>query len=214
MRRISDRDPIWLNEAAEVLARGGLVAFPTDTVYGVGCHAFRPAAIQRLYAAKERPRDKAIPLLIADPRSLLMVARHVPDEAALLACRFWPGGLTLVLPRSQRLPTILTGGEDSVAVRVPDHEIPLSLIRKLGAPLAASSANRSGHPAPIEAEAVERELGDRIELLIDGGACPGGVASTVLDLTSRRLAILREGAITRETLQAVLGTSLLQATPR
>ncbi len=209
MRRISTRDPDWLEQAAAILARGGTVAFPTDTVYGVGCHAFQPVAIQRLYAAKGRPRDKAIPLLLADPRNLPSVARHVPDEVMALARRFWPGGLTLVLPRSDRLPAILTGDQDSVAVRVPDHRIPLSIIRKLGAPLAASSANRSGNPAPTKAGDVKRELRDRIDLLIDGGACPGGVASTVLDLTSRRPAILREGAISREALEETLGISLL-----
>ena len=209
MRRISTRDPDWLEQAAAILARGGTVAFPTDTVYGVGCHAFQPVAIQQLYAAKGRPRDKAIPLLLADPRDLPSVARHVPDEAMALARRFWPGGLTLVLPRSDHLPAILTGDQDSVAVRVPDHRIPLSIIRKLSAPLAASSANRSGNPALTKAGDVERELRDRIDLLIDGGACPGGIASTVLDLTSHRPAILREGAISREALEETLGISLL-----
>ena len=199
MRRISTRDPDWLEQAAATLARGGTVAFPTDTVYGVGCHAFQPVAIQQLYAAKGRPRDKALP----------SVARHVPDEAMALARRFWPGGLTLVLPRSDHLPAILTGDQDSVAVRVPDHRIPLSIIRKLSAPLAASSANRSGNPALTKAGDVERELRDRIDLLIDGGACPGGIASTVLDLTSHRPAILREGAISREALEETLGISLL-----
>lgn len=209
LRRTSTRHPDWLAQTVAILARGGTVAFPTDTVYGVGCHTFQPAAIRKLYEAKGRPGHKGIPLLLADSGDLASVARHVPVEAMELARRFWPGGLTMVLPRSDRLPSILTGNRDSVAVRVPDHPIPLSIIGKLGAPLAATSANRSGSPALIRAGDVERELRDRIDLLIDGGECPGGVASTVLDLSSHRPVILREGAISRQVLEEAMGMSLL-----
>jgi L-threonylcarbamoyladenylate synthase len=209
MERTSTRNPDWLEQASTILARGGTAAFPTDTVYGVGCHAFQPAAIRKLYAAKGRPGNKGIPLLLGDCGDLASVARCVPDEALELARRFWPGGLTMVLPRSDRLSPVLTGNRDSVAVRVPHHPVPLSIIGKLGAPLAATSANRSGNPALVRAGDVERELRDRIDLLIDGGTCPGGVASTVLDLSSDRPVILREGAIGRLELEEALGISLL-----
>jgi L-threonylcarbamoyladenylate synthase len=190
--------------AARVLAEGGLVAFPTDTVYGVGAGAFQPDAVERIYSAKIRPRDKAIPVLLARPDDLPLITDRITEAAWLLAERFWPGGLTLVLPKKANVPAIISAGGPTVAVRVPDHPVALALIASLGVPLAATSANLSGRPSPVTTREVETELGGRIELILDGGKCPGGVPSTVLDLTINPPAILRAGAITVEEINAVL----------
>jgi len=191
--------------AARILAEGGLVAFPTDTVYGFGAHAFQPNAVERIYVAKLRPRDKAIPILLAQADDLALVAEGITETAWLLAERFWPGGLTLVLPKRANVPDVVSAGGSTVAVRAPDHPMPLALIAALGAPLAATSANLSGHPSPVTAQEVEAELGGRIELILDGGRCPGGVPSTVLDLTADPPAVLRAGAIGLEEIKAALG---------
>ena len=191
-------------QAARILTVGGLVAFPTDTVYGVGAHAFDAEAIERLYAAKERPRDKAIPVLLAAAADLPLVACEVPSIAHRLAGAFWPGALTLVLPRHPALPAILTAGGDSVAVRVPDHPVVRALVAALGAPLAATSANLSGRPSPVTAQEVATQLGGRVDLILDGGPCPGGVPSTVLDLTLDPPRVLRAGPVTEAALRAVL----------
>jgi L-threonylcarbamoyladenylate synthase len=190
--------------AARILAGGGLVAFPTDTVYGVGAHAFQPDAAERIYAAKIRPRDKAIPILLAQPDDLVLVAEGITETAWLLAERFWPGGLTLVLPKKANVPDVVSAGGPTVAVRVPDHPVAQAVITALGAPLAATSANLSGRPSPVTAQEVKIELGGRIELILDGGRCPGGVPSTVLDLTTDPPVILRVGAIAVEEIKAAL----------
>jgi len=180
------------------------VAFPTDTVYGVGAHGFSSEAIERLYIAKERPREKAIPLLIARREDLFLVSRDVPEIAWRLIERFWPGGLTLVLPKAPGLPDVLCVSGDSVAVRMPDHPIALALIEAAGVPLATTSANISSHPSPVMAEEVQQELGGRIELILDGGRCPGGMPSTVLDLTTEPPTILRLGPVSREEIEGLL----------
>ena len=197
--------PNHIDRAVQVLQAGGIVAFPTDTVYGVGAHGLLPAAVERLYVAKRRPRDKAIPLLIAGVEALAQVAVDVPDAAYALAERFWPGALTLVLRRAARVPDAVTSGGETVAVRAPDHPVTQALIAALGAPLAATSANLSGEPAPDTPEGVLAQLDGRIDLLLDGGICPGGVASTVLDLTVRPPAILRAGGIPAEQIALVTG---------
>jgi len=194
--------------AARILAEGGLVAFPTDTVYGVGAHAFQPDAVERIYVAKIRPRDKAIPILLARADDLPLVAEGITETAWLLAERFWPGGLTLVLPRKDNVPDVVSAGGPTVAVRVPDHPVFLALIAALGSPLAGTSANLSGHPSPVTAQEVEAELGGRIELILDGGRCPGGTPSTVLDLTADPPTILRAGAIGVEEIEAALSKRL------
>jgi len=195
-----------IDVAARILAEGGLVAFPTDTVYGVGAHAFQPDAVERIYVAKIRPRDKAIPILLAQPDDLVLVAEGITEPAWLLAERFWPGGLTLVLPKKANIPDVVSAGGSTVAVRIPDHPTPLALIAALGAPLAATSANLSGHPSPVTAQEVEAELEGRIELILDGGRCSGGIPSTVLDLTTDPPAILRAGAVGVEEIKAALAS--------
>jgi L-threonylcarbamoyladenylate synthase len=194
-----------IHQAIQVLREGGIVGFPTDTVYGVGAHGLLPAAVERLYVAKRRPREKAIPLLIAGVETLSQVAVEIPDAAYALAERFWPGALTLVLRRATRVPDVVTSGGDTVAVRAPDHPSTQALIAALDAPLAATSANLSGQPAPDTPEGVLAQLDGRIDLLLDGGVCPGGVASTVLDLTVDPPAVLRAGGLPVEQIGDLLG---------
>lgn len=201
---VSADRPGALAQAAAVLRAGGLVAFPTDTVYGVGAHALLPEAVARLYTAKVRPEGKAIPLLLADAADIERVSRDLPPLASRLIAAFWPGALTLVVPRSAWLPDIVTAGGPTVAVRLPDHPAPRALARALGAPLAATSANLSGQAEATTAAEVLAQLDGRIELLLDGGVCAGGVASTVLDLTVHPPAILRAGALDLAQLQRLL----------
>ncbi len=193
-----------LAQAVAVLCAGGLVAFPTDTVYGVAAHAYLPEAVEKLYLVKERPRDKAIPLLLGSIDDVDKVARDVPALARALMARFWPGGLTIVLWAQPHVPPIVTAGTGTVALRLPDHGVPRSLAAALGAPLAATSANLSGHPSPRTAGDVLADLGGRVELIIDGGPCRGGIESTVVDLTRKTPEIARVGAIPREELSALL----------
>jgi len=193
--------PEAIERAVSVLRRGGLVAFPTDTVYGVGAIAFNPQAVARIYEVKGRPRSKAIPLLLTDAADLPLVAESIPPLAERLAERFWPGPLTLVLHKRAIVPDVVTAGGDTVAVRVPDHPVARALIAALGTPLAATSANRSGEPSPVTAEEVLAQLGGRIDLILDGGHCPGGVPSTVLDLTVSPPAVLRPGPVSAQEIE-------------
>lgn len=189
-------------EAVDVLRSGGLVAFPTDTVYGVGAHAFLPDAVAGLYEAKQRPAGMAIPLLLARTEDAALVAVELPRVATLLMRRFWPGGLTLVVRRSLAVPDVVTAGGDTVAVRLPDHPVPRALAAALVAPLAATSANLSGARSPVTAQDVLADLDGRIDLVLDGGACPGGVESTILDVTGPSLRFVREGAVSRRRIEA------------
>lgn len=193
-------DPQALAEALRLLRVGRLVAMPTDTVYGLCTHGLMPAAIKRIFAAKDRSTEKAIPLLLADTPQMEEVAQGIPDLAYGLAEEFWPGGLTIVLFRKSHVPDILTGGGPTVALRVPDHPLPRELIQKLGAPLAATSANRSGGPEPLTAQDVNQQIGKSIHLILDGGPAPGGIPSTVVDLTSRPPRVLRQGAVSRQAI--------------
>lgn len=192
---LSADNPDALVQAVGVLRSGGLVCFPTDTVYGVAAHAYLPDAVERLYMVKERGRDKAIPLLLGDRRDVAQVARAVPALAHRMMERFWPGGLTIVVWAQAHIPAIVTAGTGSVAVRLPDHAVPRSLAAALGAPLATTSANLSGQPSPRTAADVLAYLGGRVELILDGGTCPGGIDSTVVDVTKDPPQITRIGAI-------------------
>lgn len=203
MNRIRVTKDNWreaMAAAVDVLRRGGLVAFPTDTVYGVGADALREDAVDKLFTAKIRPRDKAIPVLLSKVSDLRRVARLIPPAAWRLAGAFWPGGLTLVLYKLAAVPDAVTAGGPSVAVRIPDHQLVTDLIEALGAPLAVTSANLSGQPSAVTADEVEAALCDSIDLLLDGGRSPGGVASTVVDLTQSPPRILRPGPITEQDL--------------
>jgi L-threonylcarbamoyladenylate synthase len=199
-------DSATLKLAADVLRRGGLVAYPTDTVYGLAALPTDDQAVASLFKAKKRPPERAVPLLIASQAELAQVAADVPEVAQRLIEAFWPGALTIVLRRAPafRSPSI---GE-TVAVRVPDHPTPRELARLLGAPITGTSANVSGGPEPLTADDVRSHLGDAVDLVIDGGRCPGGRPSTVVDCTMEPPRILREGAIGREELARAAGTKL------
>jgi len=187
-----------IGRAVAMLHAGGVVAFPTDTVYGLGAHSHMASAIEKLYEIKGREHQKAIPLLLARVEDVASVTREVPEVAWRLAERFWPGPVTLVLPKAATVLDVLTAGTGSVAVRIPAHAVTLELISALGAPLAATSANLSGQPEAVTAEEVQDALGARVTLVLDGGRCPGGVASTVVDLTSSPPTIRRRGALVSE----------------
>lgn len=197
-------DPAAVDRAVELLARGEVVAFPTDTVYGLGAHAFLPRGVARLFAAKGRPSQRAIPLLLPDAEAMRLVCNAIPDLAWELARHFWPGGLSLVLQRSARVPDLVTAGGPTVAVRVPDQELVRRICRQLGAPLAATSANRHGAPDAVAAAQVLEGLVGRVPLLLDGGLCRGGMASTVLDLTVSPPAVLRSGPISAAALAGIV----------
>jgi len=190
-------DPSAVTAAVDLLRAGGVVAFPTDTVYGLGAHAGLAAAVAALYDVKERPAEKAIPLLLSSADDLPQVADPVPELAWRLAARFWPGALTLVLPKGPAVIEAVSAGP-GVAVRVPDYPPLQALIRELGVPLAVTSANLSGAPSPVTARDVVAQLHGRVPLVLDGGPCRGGVPSTVLDLTANQPRILRSGALAAE----------------
>jgi L-threonylcarbamoyladenylate synthase len=185
-------NPTQLDLAAQLLREHRLVAFPTDTVYGLGTLAFDESTVLKLYVAKERPPEKAIPILIADSADLDQVARDVPPLAYRLMETFWPGALTIVVPKQPHIP-IEVSTTHAVAVRMPDLDLARDLMRLTG-PLAVTSANRSAGPNPRTAQEVLDQLGGRIDAVVDGGETPGGVPSTVVDCTSAVPAILREGA--------------------
>jgi L-threonylcarbamoyladenylate synthase len=195
---IAITDPTARSQAIAALQAGEAIAFPTDTVYGVGGGASNPRAILRLYEAKQRPRTMAIPVLLADPADLAHVARSIPPAAAALAQRYWPGGLSLIVPAADYLPPELLSHGDSVAVRVPDHAWLRELIRELGEPLAATSANRHGAAPPRLAGLVAEQLGPALALVVDGGASSGDTPSTVVDCTGAEPRVLRQGSVTIE----------------
>lgn len=191
-----------IQSALEILQNGGIVAFPTDTVYGLGALAFDNAAIESVYKAKKRPIEKAIPILIADVDDLEKVAADVPNMARIFASRFWPGPLTCVVPKKQTLP-LAVSATPTVAVRIPDHVDARALLRAAG-PMAVTSANISGYANPSTAQEVFDQLNERIPLILDGGQTKGGIPSTLVDCTGEQPVILREGPITLAELLAVL----------
>jgi L-threonylcarbamoyladenylate synthase len=197
--------PQAIAQAAQVLRAGGLVAFPTETVYGLGANAFDAAAVGRIFAAKGRPDYNPVIVHVADAAAARQVTAAWPALAERAANAFWPGPLTLVLPRQHDVPDIVTAGLATVGVRVPAHPVALALIRACGVPIAAPSANLFTRVSPTTAEHVTRALGDRADLILDGGATPYGIESTVLDLTGQRPRLLRPGAIALDELEAVLG---------
>ncbi|HSW35232.1 MAG TPA: L-threonylcarbamoyladenylate synthase [Candidatus Limnocylindrales bacterium] len=197
--------------AAQVIRQGGLVAFPTETVYGLGAAATDAKAVTRIYVAKGRPADNPLIVHIAEVKQLEEVSTAVPDSAHRLAQQFWPGPLSLILPRSNRIPALVSAGLGTVAVRMPDHKVALALILASGVPIAAPSANRSGRPSPTTYKHVLADLAGRIDIVIKCCPCPIGVESTVLDLTSRQPTILRPGGITRAQLESALGCKVALA---
>jgi L-threonylcarbamoyladenylate synthase len=197
-----------LTLALDTLGRGEPIIFPTDTVYGLGAAAFSERAVHRIYEIKRRSLDKPLALLLSDRQQIPSLARDVSDLAWKLIEHFLPGPLTLVLLRDPSVPSWVTAGGDTVAVRVPAHPFTQTLIRALGSPLATTSANLAGYPAPLTAQQAYAQLGELVSLILDGGACPGGVESTVLDVSGRVPVLLRLGAISLEELRGICGAGL------
>ncbi|MFC1928880.1 L-threonylcarbamoyladenylate synthase [Chloroflexota bacterium] len=195
-----------IERGISILKQGGLVAYPTDTVYGLGACISLPQAVEQVYKVKERPLNMPLPLLLADKSQITKVADSVTPIARLLINSFLPGALTIVLPKSNSVPDIITAGGKTIAVRIPVHPVPIALVNGLGTPIVGTSANLSGKPSPLTADEVYSQLGDKIDLVIDGGRCPGGRESTVVDVTGEMPVVLREGAISREELEQVCGS--------
>jgi len=183
-----------IEKGVKILQKGGVIAFPTDTVYGLGADAFNPTAVERVYEIKTRPKYQPLPLLIADVKQLTALAEPIPEIAWFLAKRFWPGGLTLVLSKKDSVPSYVAS-RPTIAVRIPNHPVCQTLIQHLGNPLIGTSANISGQPAALTAEEVEQQLGGKIDLVINGGKCSGGKESTIVDITHEPPIILRQGII-------------------
>jgi L-threonylcarbamoyladenylate synthase len=204
-------DPAIIAEAAEILRAGGLVAFPTETVYGLGANALDDDAVQRIFTAKGRPSYNPLIVHVPDVAAARRLTASWTSLADRAAAAFWPGPLTLVLPKTHAVPDSVTAGLSSVAVRVPAHPVALALLVRAAIPIAAPSANRFTRVSPTTADHVVRGLGDRVDLILDGGATPFGIESTVLDLTGSTPALLRHGAIGIDELEAVLGPVITRA---
>jgi len=202
-------EPDLIRRAAAVLRGGGLVAFPTETVYGLGANALDATACSRIFAAKGRPANNPIIVHVADVASARQVTSAWPDSAEVLVRRFWPGPLTLVLPKSARVPSVVTAGGPTVAVRVPAHPVASALLREADIPVAAPSANRSTQLSPTCADHVLQSLDGRIDLLLDGGSASGGLESTVLDLSRHPPVVLRPGLVSSAELEAAIGALVL-----
>ena len=198
-------DDKGITEAAKILKEGGLVAFPTETVYGLGANAMDDEAVSKVYAAKGRPSDNPMIVHVAKPQDLTLLTDNITDDMKKLAENFWPGPLTMVVQAKPQVSRITTGGLDTVAVRIPDNETTLKLIETAGMPLAGPSANLSGHPSPTSSNHVYDDLQGRIDAVIQGEICKVGIESTVVDMTSPAPVILRPGIVTAEDLEKVLG---------
>jgi len=193
-----------VEKGIKIIRKGGLVAFPTDTLYGLGAGAYLESAVERIFRVKQRPLDMAIPLLLADTTQITEIAKEIPEYAWRLIERFMPGGLTLVVRRTQRVKDIITGGSNTVAFRIPDHPVPQFLIRGSGMPITGTSANVSGQPNPLTYKEVYRQIGDKVDLVIDGRPPPHGKESTVVDVTGDAPVILRHGAISKAQLEEMM----------
>jgi L-threonylcarbamoyladenylate synthase len=201
-----------VRRAVEILKRGGLVAFPTETVYGLGADASNPEAIRRLYAVKRRPADHPVIVHFASAEKAFTWAREVPEAARKLAARYWPGPLTLILKRSALAQDFVTGGQDSVGLRVPSHPVAQALLKEFSGGIAAPSANRFGLVSPTTAAHVRDDLGSDVDLVLEGGPSEVGIESTILDLSGPRPVLLRPGHISRDQLKEVLGVEILERT--
>jgi L-threonylcarbamoyladenylate synthase len=207
VRQVSPVQPeaAAISQAATLLRRGGLVAFPTETVYGLGANALDAAAVESIFAAKGRPSHNPVIVHVADATAARQLSSHWSNQAALLAEKFWPGSLTLIVPKQSSIPNTVTAGGPTIGLRVPAHPVALSLMRAAQIPIAAPSANRSTEISPTLASHVLQGLNGRIDMLLDGGPTPGGLESTVLDLTVDPPCVLRPGLVTIDQLQAFIG---------
>jgi len=206
MSKTRKADNEALVEAARILAAGGVIAFPTDTVYGLACDLFNEEAVDRIYRIKARPAYLPLIAMLAEAEAWPQVSSSLPDSARRFMARFWPGPLTIIVPARKDIPAIVLGGGETIGMRIPDHDIARQLLRLAGRPLATTSANLSGQPAACIAEEVEKQIGDAVDLILDAGPCPGGQASTVVDCTVEPPKILREGPVTAEMLSRAEGS--------
>ncbi len=207
MAKLLQMSPDAVTEAARVLRDGGLVVFPTDTVYGIFVDPGNSEAVRRVYDVKGRDSSRPLQLLVAKVQDIALVAKDIPDPAWRAARVFLPGGLTLVLPKADNVAPAVVAGGATVGVRVPDMEQCVEVIEAFGSPVAATSANRSGEPSPRTAEEAAAQIGELVDLIVDGGLCPVGIDSTVLDMTTESPRLLRVGAITQIALEEVLGVT-------
>ncbi len=198
--------PREIENAVGILRAGGLVAFPTETVYGLGADARNRAAVERIFVAKGRPAEHPLIVHLPSADHLSEWARDVPEHARTLAARFWPGPLTIIVKKRDDVLDVVTGSQESVGLRVPDHPLAVELLLRFGGGIAAPSANRFGSVSPTRAEHVASELGDAVDLILDGGPCRVGVESTILDLSGSEPRILRPGGVTREAIEEAIGT--------
>lgn len=201
-----------LTRASKLIRDGRLVAFPTETVYGLGANALNPEAVARIFEAKGRPHFDPLIVHVPDLAGLESLTSDFPSTARELAAKFWPGPLTMVLPKTSRVPDLVTSGLPTVAVRIPVHPLAQALLKQAGVPIAAPSANRFGRLSPTRAEHVLEQLGDRVDYILDGGPCEVGVESTVVDVTCHPPKLLRPGGVTLEALQDILGNIEIQET--
>jgi L-threonylcarbamoyladenylate synthase len=209
---LSAHDPHALLEAQSALRHGQVVVFPTDTVYGVACDLWNARAIERLYWAKQRALSLAIPVLVSSAEHVGQVARDLPAAFEALVGAFWPGGLTLVVPRRAEVPAILCAQGDTIAVRMPDHPVALEIIAGMGGALAVTSANLSGRPSPRTADEAWADLNGRVAIVLDGGECPIGVASAIIDLVADAPVLLRKGELDIEMLRRIVPTLVVAKT--
>ena len=193
-----------MEEAVRLLREGGVAAIPTDTLYGLAADAFNSDAIERVFAIKERPEGMALPVLLSDAGQLSMVAQEAPEPAHILAEAYWPGPLTLIVGKREGLPSRLTAGHATVAVRVPDHPVPRELARRLGRPITGTSANISGGPDPQSLDELRLQLGERVGRVVSAGPVPAGTASTIVDLSGNAPQLIREGSIPFAEIVALL----------
>ena len=213
-RRVTKAIRAQVRTAVRVLECGGVVSLPTETLYGLAASAQSEQAVERLFRIKGRPRNKPLPLLLADPADISNYALGVPEVATRLVERFFPGPLTLVLRSADNVAKAVTAGMSTVAVRVPDHWVPREVVRALGAPITGTSANRSGMPALTSAEAVRMQLGGDIDYVVDAGHSPGGVASTIVDVTGAMPVVLRVGAVSIQEIEDACGTAVATVNTR
>ncbi|MEW6377743.1 MAG: L-threonylcarbamoyladenylate synthase [Thermodesulfobacteriota bacterium] len=199
------KDKEVIHQAAEIIKRGGIVAFPTETVYGLGADAFNPLAVARIFEVKKRPYFDPLIVHVAHPVDLEKLVVEILADAKKLINRFWPGPLTVVLLKREDVPDIVTAGLSTVAVRMPNHPIALSLIKLADCPIAAPSANPFGYLSPTTAEHVREQLGDQVDLILDGGPCPVGVESTIISFLEKRPRLLRPGGVSLEEIESLIG---------
>jgi L-threonylcarbamoyladenylate synthase len=199
------KDNELIQHAAEIIKRGGIVAFPTETVYGLGADAFNPLAVARIFEVKRRPYFDPLIVHVAHPADVKKLVKEIPSHAKKLIERFWPGPLTVVLLKNENFPDIVTAGLPKVAIRMPDHPMALSLIKECRCPIAAPSANPFGYLSPTTAEHVREQLGDQVDLILDGGPCPVGVESTIVSFSEERPRLLRPGGVSLEEIESVIG---------